>query len=425
LFVGATVALGQTQNAPPLAASDAWRVMGESVVAPEPTVGPFSGLTGETTACCRKEWTSFTVGAEYALWFLSNSRTSIPVASSTIPPAQSASGLSTLGDAEHGKNDPSSGGRLTVGYWLVEENPWVGGGIRDLGVEGRFFFIGQRSVDFQSDALPTLVRPFFDVNNRQGSGFVVAAPGVATGGISANARIDNLWGAEANVWKSLYHDYPGTLFGLSVMGGFRYLSSDYHLQISSVSTFDANLAPTSPFFPLAGSNLAVGDSFTTHNRFYGGQVGIAGQAWLLPSMLLQAGLKIAVGVTNEDLNIAGSQVRTVANGPPQSSPGGVLALPSNTGHFNKNQFAQVPEVEARLSFRITNHVTLGGGFSALYWSRIARAAEQIDQEVTVTQLPNFQVPAGTPATNLARPSVLFRQSDLWMLGLSLGGEFVW
>jgi len=426
-FIWATVTLGQTpyaqrapvSDAPPAPIADAQPAPASEV----PLVAaPSTGDEFKPAFC--KEFGRygsgvFTVEPDFALWFLANSRTSFPVATS-----QAASILGSLGDAEHGKNEPVSGGRLTLGYWLIEENKWVTGGIRDLGVEARFFFVGQRSVDFQNDVSPTIVRPFFDVNARQDSGFVVAAPGVATGSITAHAKVD-IWGAETNVWKSVDHDYPGTVSALSLMGGFRFLSADHQLQIGSFSSYNPNLPATSAFFPLAGNSLAVLDSFTVHNRFYGGQVGVAGQTWLAPWVLLQGTLKLAVGVTNEDLNIEGSQLRTFANGQTQAFTGGVLALPSNSGHSTRDKFAQVPEAEIKLSSRVTNHVTLSGGFSALYWSRIARAAQQIDREIDVTQIPNFPLSAGTLPTNLARPSVPYRQSDLWVLGISLGVEINW
>jgi hypothetical protein len=148
-------------------------------------------------------------------------------------------------DPEHGNRQPFSGGRIALGYWLVEENPWFVGGIRDLGVEAAFFFIGSRSVALQSNQAPNLIRAFSDVNNDQESGFVVTAPGVANGGMSVFSRISNFWGAEANLWKNLYYDCPGTVHSLSGLAGFRYLSVDYQTEIDSVSNFNPGLSPSS------------------------------------------------------------------------------------------------------------------------------------------------------------------------------------
>jgi hypothetical protein len=365
--------------------------------------------------------TLYTVDAEYLLWFFANSRTSVP-AGANGPLGPGVNVLVPLQDPEHSSRQPFQGGRLALGCWLVEDNPWFVGGIRDLGVEATFFLVGSRSITAQNNQAPNLVRPFSDVNNDVESGFVVTAPGVASGGLTAFSQISNLWGTELNLWKNLYYDCPGTSHSLSGIAGFRYLSADYLAQISSLSNFKPGLTASSPFFPLAGDTLSVLDSFTTHNRFYGGQVGIVGQVQPACGFVLQAAAKLALGVTTEDLFIAGSQLRTLPNGPTISSGGGVLALPSNIGHFQRNEFAQVPELELRMLGRVTDHITLTAGFSLLDWTRLLRAVSQIDHEVDSTQIPNFPLPRGTLPTSLTHPAVLFQQDNLLALTLSLGLE---
>jgi hypothetical protein len=361
----------------------------------------------------------YTFDAEYLLWFFANNRTPFPAGNA----APGVGNLVSLNDAEHAKSEPFSGGRFALGYWLVEDNPWFVGGIRDLGAEACFFFVGQRSLTLQNDEAPNLFRSFSDVNNSRESGFLVSAPGVATGGMTVIGKIDNLWGAEANLWKTLAYNYPGTIHTLSAMAGFRYLSAGYLAEIDSVSNFNPNLPSSSPFFPLAGDTLAIVDSFTTRNQFYGGQVGVVAQAQPVPGVVFQAGFKLALGVTAEDLFISGSQVRTGPGGLRQSYVGGVLALPSNIGHFERNKFAQVPELELKTAVRVTDHLFLKGGFSLLDWTRIIRAGEQIDREVNITQIPNFPLPSGTLPSSLTHPSVFFRQTDLLALSLSFGAEF--
>jgi hypothetical protein len=100
----------------------------------------------------------------------------------------------------------------------------------------------------------------------------------------------------------------------------------------------------------------------------------------------------------------------------------VLALPSNIGHFQENQFAQVPELELKMLGRVTNHLTLTGAFSLLDWTRIIQAVNQIDREVDITQIPNFPVPSGTLPSPVAHPAPLFNQNNLLVLTVSLGLE---
>src|SRR5207245_1834170 len=105
-------------------------------------------------------------------------------------------------------------------------------------------------------------RPFFDLYNRQESGFIVAAPGLATGVITGHVQA-NLWGAEVNAWKNLYYNFPGTYSSVAMMAGLRFLSADESLQITSTSIFNPSLPPASIFFPFEGNKLNVFDSFAT------------------------------------------------------------------------------------------------------------------------------------------------------------------
>jgi hypothetical protein len=312
-----------------------------------------------------------------------------------------------------------------IGYWLTEDNPWLPDcSIRDVGGEVRFSFVGRRSAHFENKTAPTIVRPFFDVNDRMQSAVIVAAPGLATGVIAATAKVD-VWGAEANFWKNVYYDYPGTTATVDLMAGFRYLDADHSLQIASTSFYNQNLAAFPTFLPFAGNRIDVFDSFVTHNHFYGGQVGIAGKCWVDDKMSLEGVFKLGLGTTSEDLNIAGGQVRTFPGGATATSSGGLLALPSNMGRFHRNQFAQVPELDFNVAFPCINHVTFSTGFSALYWSRLLRPGQQIDRAIDITQIPNFPPAAGAAPAGLASPGVPFRQGDLWLLGINLGMEVYW
>jgi Putative beta barrel porin-7 (BBP7) len=372
---------------------------------------------------CKTSW-AFTGGLEYILWFLADSKVNPTVASSDFLSNPGATALGSVGDGESVNRAPISGGRLTLGYWQIEDNPWIRDGVRDFGVEAVFLVIGQVGKTFANDDSPVIVRPFFDLNDRTESGFVVAAPGLATGEINVHAQA-NLWGGEANVWKNLYFKYPGSDFTLAGMVGFRFLSGDDELQISSTTLYNTNLLPSSPFFPFAGSRLDVVDSFSTHNRFYGAQAGIASKCYIEPNVWFEGDLKLALGMTTEDLNIAGSQLLTMPNGTSKAFTGGVLALPSNIGSFRHDQFAQVPELDGKIGWAVQKHLTLSLGCTVMYWSRIARAGEQIDRQIDITQIPNFPLNAGATPTALERPSVPYAQSDLWAVGCILGAEVKW
>lgn len=363
-----------------------------------------------------------TAEGEYLLWFLANSRDSIGLASTDVLGAGTL--LGTLGDAEHDHRGPTSGGRVTVGYWLIEGNPWVAEGIRDAGGEARFFLVGKRGADFHLDTPATLVIPFFDVNNRRESGLLVAAPGVATGGITARSQVE-IWGGEANVWKNVYYNWPGTNFAVDLMAGFRYMSYDGDFDLNATSLYSPNIPANSSFASLAGDRLVVQDSFSVHNRFYGGQVGISAKSWVTERMRIEGDFRLAVGTTDEELSIAGAQVRTSPTGATSTAVGGLFALPSNIGDHHMNKFSQIPEADLKLAYPLGEHLIVTGGFSALYWTRLLRAAHQVSREIDITQIPNFPLAAGATPTGLGLPNVPFRQSDLWLLGISVGAEVSW
>ena len=103
----------------------------------------------------------------------------------------------------------------------------------------------------------------------------------------------------------------------------------------------------------------------------------------------------------------------------------MLALPSNSGTRHNFKFTQIPEAELKVLWPIGNQLTLSAGFTAIYWNRVARAADQIDRSIDITQIPNFPGAAGTTPSGFSRPGVSFQQTDLWMLGISLGLEYRW
>lgn len=366
----------------------------------------------------------WTVNSEYILWFVANSHDTRLLAATDVLGRVGTSALGGLGDGDKDKREPVSGARWSLGCWQVQDNPWVPGGIRDLGAEVVCFFVGQRSAKFEDETTPNVVRPFFDLNNRRESAFIVAAPGLATGGISAQAQ-SQVWGAEANLWKNVYYDDPGTTSSVNLMVGLRYLELDGQLDIHSTSVFNQNLAAFPAYLPFAGNNLQVLDSFITHNRFYGAQIGVAGRWWLYDCLTADFGFKYGIGTNSEDLKIAGGQVRMLTNGTRIFTPAGLLALPSNIGNHQTNKFAQVPELDFKLSAPVSRWVTLSTGFTCLYWTRVIRPTGQIDRALDISQIPNFPPGASATPTGLGQPGVPFKQSDLWLLGFSLGLEVNW
>jgi hypothetical protein len=101
--------------------------------------------------------------------------------------------------------------------------------------------------------------------------------------------------------------------------------------------------------------------------------------------------------------------------------GGLLALPTNSGHFTRDRFAVVPEGSVGVGVQATERVRVSLAYTVLYWSNAARPGDQIDRVVNPAALPVNGGPG--PGTGPARPAFGFKDTDFWAQGLTLGVEF--
>ena len=362
----------------------------------------------------------FTGELEYVLWAFPRRVPGLPAEASDVLGASDTRILQTLHDDEIDRHI-QSGARLTLGYWLTDSNVWTARNeIPTLGAEARFFFVGQQTRRGTDSTSPVIERPFFDVNDNTEAAVVIAAPGFGSGILSAVAK-ESIWGAELSAWKNCYYNPLGTIFSVYAMGGLRFLGLDSDVEISSVSVINQDVGGA--FASLAGSRIDAAESFTTHNHFYGAEVGVRFE-FNTSLVIVDTDLRAAIGTTEEDLNINGFQFKS-QNGTTTTSVGDLFALPSNIGHHHKSQFSQVPEVDVKFKFPVGAYCTLTTGLSAMYWTHYLRASEQIDRAVDISQIPNFPAAMGATPTGLNLPGVAFRQSDLWLLGFSAGAEFRW
>jgi hypothetical protein len=358
------------------------------------------------------------------LWLIPSREQPVALANTTAAGATNTTATDTLGD-EHLNRHIISGGRLTVGYWLTQRNPWVPGGqLPCLGVETRFFFVGQRSVTFTDSQSPIIARPFFDLNDQKPSAVIVAAPGLASGSISATAK-ENLWGGEANLWKILHFADSNLVNSVEGMVGLRYIDLNESIGVSRLSSFVSNPQGFPTFASLVGNSIFESESLGARNQFWGGQVGLRGRVYLENIAIITSFVQLGLGSTNEEINIQGTQTRKTQFGQTIVSPGALLALPTNIGRFHENKFTQVPELGINVAFPLTNHLTVSAGFNALYWSRLIHPESQVDRTVDITQIPSFPGAATAVPTGLQRPTVPFSQSNLWLLGTLVSAEVKW
>jgi len=307
-----------------------------------------------------------------------------------------------------------SGGRFTAGYWLNCDET--------VAVQGSLFFLGQQSVGFNvnSNLFPVLARPFFEINPGPQMGEfrqLTAFPNLFTGALSASTAT-RLWGAEVDArCKGCCGTYCDCTYRIDWLAGVRYLELNDTLHVDEAIQFSPGVLPSLP----SGGTGFVFDSFGTRNQFYGAQVGtdiqLRHERW---SLNIKA--KVAVGDTRETVNINGGQLLVNPGVGTTSFQGGLLALPSNIGHFTRDEFGVVPEIGIQVGYNFTDHFRAFVGYNFLYWSDVLRAGDQVDRNIDVTQIPNFNAPGAVPVGQ-TRPAVLFRETSFWAQGLTVGVEW--
>src|SRR5262249_15174735 len=90
---------------------------------------------------------------------------------------------------------------------------------------------------------------------------------------------------------------------------------------------------------------------------------------------VKAGAGGPLGSTAEVVDVAGSTVIAPPGQVPTVGNGGLLAQPTNSGHFSRDQFAVVPEVGINVGYQVTEHLRAFVGYSFLYWSNVARPGD--------------------------------------------------
>jgi hypothetical protein len=297
--------------------------------------------------------------------------------------------------------NPQGGWQINTGYWLDCNRRW--------GIEGNFFMLSAQTTTFSaaSNGDPILARPFFDAVANQNSSELVAFPGVSTGSVSANAVTTGLIGAGAMFRANLCCD---CCYRIDWLGGYRYLNINDRLNV------DETLVNTSTTnFVVPGTTLAVGDSFATRNMFNGFNTGLSAQfqrgAWGVQGLAT-----IAVGDNHRVVDINGSTTVTVPGMPSVTNTGGLLALPSNIGHYSGDHIAVIPQFGANLYYQITPWLLANVGYTFLLWPQVVRSADAIDTSIN----PNLLPPANPLAGGPNQPVFTGGTSTFWAQGINAG-----
>jgi hypothetical protein len=132
--------------------------------------------------------------------------------------------------------------------------------------------------------------------------------------------------------------------------------------------------------------------------------------------------RLAIGRTRQRVAINGFTTITPPGDPAETGVGGLLTQTSNIGEYERNELSVLPQLGFTAGYNLTDRLKLVGGYTFIYWSRVARPGDQIDLEVNPELLPFNPAPGdGLPA----RPQFTFRDTDFWAHGINAGLEYQW
>ena len=362
----------------------------------------YSGCFGiSDSGCPRPSWI-WADGEAMLLW--TNGSGSVPALATTSPdgtPFDQAGvlGLNTTsvlfgGDLD---DDADLGYRGMIGVWFDPQQTW--------GIAGRGLYFDHDTANFsaQSSGSPILARPFFDVDLNVQDALVVAYPGISSGSINIDGSTE-IQGFELFLRKMLYYGYGNRI---DFLGGFHTTRVNDSLRINDVIVVE----DTGGVFPV-GTEIETDDIFKTRNEFYGGELGLMAQGfdgrltWNLIS-------KVSLGATQETVSIKGQSTTTIPGGSTNTRPSGLLALPSNIGVYERDEFTIVPELSLNLAYSLTSRFQATVGYTFMYWSNAAMAAEAVDTSINPTQID-------PPIVGPEAPVYTLTDESFWVQGLTFG-----
>lgn len=360
--------------------------------------------------CCNEDC-GWNVQADYLLWWSSGSNVPPLVTSSQTGTPRNQAGVLGLQTTSLLYGGESIDSESRSGVRVALSRPWGRCTDTELMLSG--FYIGEasNSADFQSNQSnnPILARPFFDVQSGQQASELVAYPQVVDGSVMVQGQSD-IVGANALLSKQLRANCCGKFYGLI---GYRFLrfSDELAVREDLVSTDLGGLIAL-------GTRFDVRDSFEASNNFHGGDLGFRfsrqSHRWDLD---LQG--RLALGGLSRKIRISGETTVQVPSVAPNTTSGGLLALPTNIGNYSDTKFVVLPELSAGLSRRMSKRLLARVGYSVLVLPDVWRAGEQISPNINRSQL------GGNVLVGSSAPEFQQRESNLWLHGLNLGASYSW
>jgi len=373
---------------------------------------------GDGCDLCAGRWGGFGgmyVRGEYLAWNMSGMNLPPLVTTSptgTLRPQAGVlgtPGVQTLFGSDAVNDTMRSGGRFTIGAWLDR--------CRRNAIEFDAFSLADATDGYTATSTgdPILARPFFNMLTGRESAELVAFPNTISGTVTVDTltrfqgggvRVRHVLCCGEDCGPSLLSPVPQPgAYRYEVLMGYRGLSLEDQVNISE------NLTAVSPT-----GTFILQDSFQTTNQFNGFDLGMAMQ-WRRGRWTTDMQSRVAFGNTHSTVSIRGSTQINSGTGP-QTFNGGLLAQRTNIGDYSQDSFSVVPEIGLSLGYDLTPNIRVLVGYSLIYWSRVARAGDQITLDVN----PNLIPPEANPFTGPLRPGFSFVETDFWAYGINAGIE---
>ena len=310
-----------------------------------------------------------------------------------------ASSTSVLMGNERVGLGTGSGGRVDFGAWL--------GGMTEVGLGMRFYGFSADGGDFQavSDGSQVLALPFYNTRlDQEDARLVATGPGVAAGEVSIS-NSTNILQAESYLRIPMTEGH-GWRFDL--VGGYHYSRVEDRLTLDA---FSEDLDGS--FLLGAGNTRRITDVFDATNDFHGGSLGLLGQIHRDRMVFSMLG-KISGGNMHQKVRIEGRQENTSPAGSNDVFGSGTFALNTNTGRYERDVTAVIPEAQFTFTFLWRENVSLNLGYAFSYWSDVVTATDSIDRNVNSSQFQD------NPLFGSGDPQFTLRDTDFWVQGMTIG-----
>lgn len=284
-----------------------------------------------------------------------------------------------------------------------------------MGIEAGFIYLSNNSSNFSFDsadlASGILARPYNDATSTpigDPAAVLVGFPGLSTGTVDVESKVGDFYSVNLNITEKIWEEESG--WRMDALFGYRFASFIDNLRINQHVESIA----------LPGTSIDSRDRFSAKNTFNGLDFGLRTSYRWSDRLSLDVLTKVAAGNMHQRNEIRGQTVTTVVGGgPPVTEVGGMYALRTNIGEYRRNDWTVMPEGGANLVWKLRANINLKFGYSLIYFTKAARADNQIDFTLDPRLFPpEAAVVVGEDPRN--RPVFQGQNTDFWIQAINVG-----